>query len=49
VTISPKRAAAEAFSDAWRRVCAELRGVAGLQNITDDDIGEEIDRYRAAQ
>ena len=49
VTVSPKRASAEDFSAAWRRVCAELRGLANLQNITDDDIGEEIDRYRAGR
>ncbi|HQU45809.1 MAG TPA: hypothetical protein PK867_23545, partial [Pirellulales bacterium] len=42
VTISPKRASAEEFSAAWRRVCTELRCRADLQDITDDDIGEEI-------
>ena len=48
VTISPKRHAADEFTTAWRRVCTELRGRPGLQNITDEDIREEIDRYRAA-
>jgi hypothetical protein len=47
VTISPKRVSAEEFTSAWRRVCAELRGGPGLKNITDEEIREEIDRYRA--
>ncbi|HLN27695.1 MAG TPA: hypothetical protein VK395_08115 [Gemmataceae bacterium] len=47
VTISPKRLSGEEFTAAWRRVCAELRRRPGLQNITDEDIREEIDRYRA--
>ncbi len=49
VAISPKRRSAEEFSTAWRHVCAELRGRHGLQNITDEDIREEIDGYRAGQ
>jgi len=49
ITISPKRASAEEFTAAWQRVCAALRGRAGLQSITDDDVREEIDRYRADQ
>jgi hypothetical protein len=49
VTISPKRRSAEEFTTAWRRICAELRGRPGVQNISDDDIREEIDRYRAGQ
>jgi hypothetical protein len=48
VTISPKRRPAEEFTAAWRRVCAELRDCPGLQNITDEEIREEIDHYRAA-
>lgn len=49
VTISPKRRPAEEFTVVWRRVCAELRGRPSLQNITDDAIREEIERYRAGQ
>lgn len=49
VMISPKRLAADEFIVSWRRVCAELRGQPGLQNITDDDIREEIDGFRAGQ
>jgi len=48
VTISPKRRPAEEFTGAWRRICGELRGRAGFPNITDEEIREEIDRYRAA-
>jgi hypothetical protein len=47
VTISPKRPSAEGFISAWRRVCAELRAHPGVENITDDEIRDEIDRYRA--
>ena len=49
VSISPKRRSADEFTAAWRRICTELRGRAGFQNITDEEIREEIDRYRAAQ
>ena len=48
VTISPQRRSAEEFTVAWRRICAELRGRPGLNDITDESIREEIDRYRAA-
>ena len=49
VTISPKRRPAEEFIAAWQRVCAELRGRPSLQTVTEEEIGEEIDRYRAGQ
>ena len=49
VAISPKRRSVEEFTAAWRRVCAELRARPGVQDITDENISEEIDRYRAAQ
>ena len=49
VSISPKRLSADEFAAAWQRVCAELRGRPGLQNITDEDIRKEIDGYRAGQ
>jgi len=48
VTISRKRRLPEEFAVAWRRLCAELRGRLGLKDITDEDIREEIDSYRAA-
>jgi hypothetical protein len=38
VMISPKRRSAEEFSAAWRRICAELRGRAGIQNISDEEL-----------
>jgi hypothetical protein len=49
VSISPKRRPAAEFAAEWRRVCAELRGRKGLQNIADEDIREEIDRFRAGK
>ena len=49
VTISPKRRSAEEFAAAWQRVCAELRSRPDLQNVTDEEIREEIDRYRAGE
>jgi hypothetical protein len=49
VTISPKRRPAEEFTVAWRLLCAQLRSRPSVQNITDELIHEEIDRYRAGQ
>jgi hypothetical protein len=49
VTINPKRRSPEEFSAAWRRLCAELRSRTGLSNITENEIADEIDRYRAGQ
>jgi hypothetical protein len=49
VTISPKRHSAEEFKAAWRRVCAELRSRPGLNDITDESVREEVDRYRASR
>jgi hypothetical protein len=49
VTISPKRRSAEEFAAAWQRVCAELRSRPGVQDLTEEDIREEIDRYRAGE
>jgi hypothetical protein len=49
VTISPRRRSAQEFALAWQRVCAQLRARPGLERISDDEIREEIDRYRAGQ
>jgi hypothetical protein len=49
VTISPKRSLPEQFAAAWQRVCRDLRTTEGVENITDDEIQKEIDRYRAGQ
>jgi hypothetical protein len=48
VMITPKRRPANEFTAAWQRICAELRDRPGLQNVSDEDIHEEINRYRAA-
>lgn len=49
ITISLKPVAPEEFIAAWRRVCADLRGRSNIQNISDDEIRDEIDRYRGGQ
>jgi hypothetical protein len=49
VTISLKRRSGEEFAAAWRHVCAVLRSRPGVPNITDEDIGAEVDRNRAGQ
>ncbi len=47
VTISRKRVSAEEFVAAWMRVCADLRGRTGMEELSDEDICQEVDRYRA--
>lgn len=47
VTINPKRRAADDFVASWRRICPELRGRRDLRKVTEDDIRDEIDRFRA--
>ncbi len=49
VTISPRRRAAEEFVAAWQLVCTQLRERPGLETISDDEIRDEIDRYRTGQ
>lgn len=49
VTISPKRQSAEEFSAAWQRLTGALRREPHLQNITDEDIQSEVDRFRAGE
>jgi hypothetical protein len=49
VTISPKRRSAGEFTDAWRRLCDDLRRRPGVKNVTEDDIAAEIDRYRTGR
>lgn len=49
VLISPKRKNAAEFSQAWERVCRELRSVPPAANVSDVDIQNEIDDYRAGR
>ena len=49
VTISPKRRPADEFAAAWRRVCADLRDRPGINDLTDEDIRQEIERYRTGR
>ena len=47
VTISPRRKSATDFAETWDRVCRQIRGTPGLDEVTDDNIEAEIDQYRA--
>ena len=47
VTISPKRQNAADFTEAWQRVSAELRSLPQAATMTEGDIQQEIDDYRA--
>lgn len=49
VSISAKRRSVAEFAAAWRRICTELRGRPDLQDISEEDISEEILRHRAGQ
>lgn len=49
VTISPKRKSAAEFAEAWQRVCSELRRLPMAKTITDSDLQQEIDDYRAGR
>ena len=49
VTISAKRKSAAEFAEAWQRVCKEFRQLPQASTITDDDIQQEIDDYRAGR
>jgi hypothetical protein len=49
VTISPKRKSAAEFADAWSRVTAELRRLPGADSISENDIQQEIENFRAGR
>jgi hypothetical protein len=49
VTISPKRASAEDFRQAWERICRGLRSTPQLQSISDEEIQREIADYRGGR
>jgi hypothetical protein len=49
VTISPKRQSAAEFAEAWQRVSTELRRQPQAATMTDDDLQQEIDDYRAGR
>lgn len=49
ITISAKRRSAEEFIAAWSQLCADLRARPGLTNVTEEEIHEEVDRYRTGQ
>ncbi len=49
VNISPKRQSAAEFLSAWEQSCETLRSTPHLQQITDVEIQQEIDDYRAGR
>jgi hypothetical protein len=49
VMISPKRKDAAEFSLAWERVCREMRKLPQMESISDNQIQNEIDDYRAGR
>jgi hypothetical protein len=49
VTVSPRRRPAEEFAAAWQRVCRELRNASGPSEISEDEIQNEVDAFRAGQ
>ena len=49
VMIAPKRRSGEEFVAAWRKLCSELRSLPSIQNLSDEDIEEEIRAYRAGR
>ena len=49
VTISPKRESAAEFAEAWQRICNDLRRLPQAGTLSDDDIQQEIDDYRAGR
>ena len=49
VTVSPKRKSAAEFAEVWQRVSSELRRQPQARTITDDEIQQEIDDYRAGR
>ena len=49
VTISPERRSAEEFTAAWERVCNQWRSSPSVQVLDDDEIQQEINRFRSGQ
>jgi hypothetical protein len=47
VTISPKRKTAAEFAEAWLRVSTQLRQLPQANGLSDDEIQQQIDDYRA--
>jgi hypothetical protein len=49
VTISPKRKSAEEFAHAWQRLTNELRELPQSTALSDEDIQQEVNEYRAGR
>lgn len=49
LAISPKRKSAAEFAEARSRATAELRRLTGADSISETDIQQEIENFRAGQ
>ena len=49
VIVTPKRRSPEEFKRAWEQLCQGIRALPHIQNMTDEDIQNEIDDYRAGR
>ena len=49
VTISPRRKTAAEFVETWQRVTSDLRKLPQKGEISDGEIQQEIDDYRAGR
>lgn len=49
ILISPKRQSAEQFSQAWQRICGQLRAAPQAAALSDEDIQREIDSHRTGR
>ena len=49
LAFSPKRKSAAEFAEAWSRVTAELRRLPGADSISETDIQQEVENFRAGR
>lgn len=49
VVISPKRKSAAEFTEAWERICREVRSQPQIDSLTDEQIQTEVDDFRAGR
>ena len=49
VVVSPKRKSAAEFSQAWESICGQLRSAPQAASVSDEEVRQEIDDYRASR
>jgi len=49
VIVAAKRASVEEFAGAWEKLCREFRNTPHVNNITEEDVQEEMNDYRAGR